>query len=400
MAITNVQLWNAIRQHYPQFGSHTSKGTRHLFTERGFEQLSATDAHAIDEFFELSIRTYLVAVNIQRMKDNLEEGGFGEVYENPLGGIIQKMATGNVMPVTPAYRGLKNYDSPDPFVVLKAPVTERYWKQNFDYQALLTMPDDFAKKTIFISEYGMDTFVSGQMTALENAYRKQRYVNKIEAIHQLLSDTSDWQPAQSVEFTQAGAQPTADELREFILAVTMTKTAMTIGPSTSAFNIMQYDDIQDAGRLKLLTRVGYKDYIQQILMSNVYHDEKLNLDVDIIEVKDFGGITYTVDGDPVYPVYGKLGQVIGYSKKEGLVDQTSADYAINSNKLTAVDPHENVVAILADKGVIFEARQNSYEVEPIRNPRGKYTNFWASSPGNTIAIDKLYNFTVFFKKNS
>ncbi len=399
MAVTNLTLWNSIRQHYPQFRSHTSKGTADLFTERGFTQLTATDAHALDEFFELSLRTYLIAVNVQQMKDNLEEGGFGEVYNAPFGGIIQKMSIGNVVPVSPAYRNLQNGDSPDPFVVSKVATNERFWRQNFDYQALVTIPDDFAKKQIFISEYGMDTFMSGQMQTLNNAYRKQRYVNKIEAIHQLLNDTSDWQSQQIVNFSQAGAQPTADELRQFILAVTMTKTAMTIGPSTSAFNIMKYDDIQDESRLRLLIRVGYKDYISQILMSNTYHDERLNLGIDMIEMKDFGGITYTNGTDPIYPVHNPLGQVVGYSETEGqtIAYDATPDIALNDSSVVAVDPHPNTVAILADKRLIFEARQNAYEVEPIRNPRGKYTNFWASDPGNTIAIDKLYNFVAFVK---
>lgn len=396
MSITNLQLWNSIRKNFPQFRSHTSEGTADLFTERGFNQLMATDAHAIDEWFELSVRTYLVAVNVQRVKDPLEIGGFGETFEAPFGAIIQKMSTGNVTPVSPAYRGLKDGDSPDPFVVKKAETFERFWKQNFDYQALITIPDDYAKKQIFISEFGMDTFMSSQMTALENAYKLQRYTNKMECIHGLLSseNMSLMQPAQQVSFVQAGDQPTADELRQFILSLTMVKKAMVIGPQSSAFNIMKFPDIQDASRLKLLLRVGYKDYIEQILMSNVYHDEKLNIDLDIVEVPDFGGITYLIPGtsNPAYPVYDTLGSVIGFASTEGA---TTPEY--QKEELDTLDPHADVVAILADRGVIFEARQNSYEVEPIRNPRGKYTNFWASSPGNTIAIDRLYNYVVFTK---
>jgi hypothetical protein len=61
------------------------------------------------------------------------------------------------------------------------------------------------------------------------------------------------------------------------------------------------------------------------------------------------------------------------------------------------DPNADVLAIVADKGWMFEGTQNPYNVEPIRNPRGLYTNMWASSVGNTVAIDPLYNVVTISK---
>ena len=59
------------------------------------------------------------------------------------------------------------------------------------------------------------------------------------------------------------------------------------------------------------------------------------------------------------------------------------------------DPNKDVYAILADKGLVFQMRQNPYEVKPIYNPRGLYTNYWASSPNNGIFVDHYYNMVVF-----
>ena len=47
---------------------------------------------------------------------------------------------------------------------------------------------------------------------------------------------------------------------------------------------------------------------------------------------------------------------------------------------------------------MFTSTQNPYNVRPIINPRGLYTNYWASAVGNTVACDPLFNFVVFKKK--
>ena len=60
------------------------------------------------------------------------------------------------------------------------------------------------------------------------------------------------------------------------------------------------------------------------------------------------------------------------------------------------DPNADVIAVLADKGAVFTQMQGQYSVEPIRNPRGKYTNYWASLAGdNGIYTDYNYNWVVF-----
>ena len=48
-------------------------------------------------------------------------------------------------------------------------------------------------------------------------------------------------------------------------------------------------------------------------------------------------------------------------------------------------------------GIIQVLAQNGYEVTPIYNPRGLYTNYWANRPNNGINWDPLYNMVVFRK---
>lgn len=91
-----------------------------------------------------------------------------------------------------------------------------------------------------------------------------------------------------------------------------------------------------------------------------------------------------------YPVYGPLGDEIGFATTEGATTAT-----LTEDEVYWQDPNEDVLAILADKGVVFETVQNPYEVIPIYNPRGRYMNYWASSPNNGIHWDYFYNYVVF-----
>ena len=57
-----------------------------------------------------------------------------------------------------------------------------------------------------------------------------------------------------------------------------------------------------------------------------------------------------------------------------------------------VDEDADVLAVVAQKGLVFENIKDGYVVQPIFNPRGQYNNYWASAPDtNTIAYDKNYD---------
>lgn len=390
--ISNVQLWNKIRDFFPSFQSHTAEATADTFTAQGWESINQVDPQSVNEFFELSLRVFLMTVNISHAKDPLEAAGFGEYYAQPYGAIIQKMAVNSIKPVSPAYKGLTNGQSVDPFIVRKPTATERFWKQNFDYQSFITIPDEFQRRQIFISEFGMSEFMAGIMEGLQNGYTIQAYENKLEALNHFLSSTThplkDTQQV-AVSFADATA-PTEQEMVNLILTIRNVVSAMDLAPQTDAFNALGFASTQDRDRLKLLIRPGWMNRIAVNVMRNTYQRDALNIPIDTIEVPNFGGITYQNEsGAALYPVYDSIGEQIGYNTTQGASEVTVAQSAAVS-----VDPHENVIAIIADKGLIFEARQNPYAVEPIRNPRGLYTNYWASSPNNTIAVDSLYNAVV------
>lgn len=394
MSLSNSELWNAVRKSFPNFASHTAEATKETFTENGFEKMKSWDASTLNDFFQLSMRVWLNLVNISHAKDPLENKGFGEFFENSYGGYIQRMATTTVKPVSPAYKGLADGGTLDPFVVRKPDTAERFFKQNFDYQSMITIPDEYAMKQIFVAEHGMSEFMSGIMEGLKNGYVIQKYNNKLEALNTAINSTvTPLKTTQKIKTTITADDPTSDELVDFLRAVADVISSMTVAPQTNAFNALGFDSTQEVGRLKLLVRPSIANAIKMITLAGTYNPQYLNLDVDTIAVPNFGGlIPYSDEAytTRVYEVYDALGAVIGYNTTEGATAVT-----VEADSVYWKDPNEGVNAVLADKGVIFECRQNGYTVEPIRNPRGLYTNYWASSPNNTVAYDALYNLVTF-----
>lgn len=400
MALSNLEIWNTLRNLYPSFASHTAEGTAETFTSAGFDALSLTDvngSNAVNEFFGLSLRTKLIDVNISHAKDDFESNGFGETYSVPFGAIIQKMAVYPLKPATPKYKGLADGDSVDPGVVRKPITGERFFKQNFDYYNWVTIPDDFQRKQIFISEFGISEWTAGIMEQLQNAYTIQKYENKLECLNKALNSTKypllDTQKMQVSLSLDNSSTSTNEEAVDFIYALMNVIEAMSLAPQTGAYNAMSFPTIQDKSRLCLLLRPGYLNKIMttlpQVFRYQVFGDKGNILQgLNYITVPNFGGLVPYKEAEfttRLYPHYTTAGIQDGWSTSEGgELDSTVTQPYYQ-------DPNSGIIGILADKGLIFEGKQNEYRVEPWRNPAGLYTNFHCSVMNNTIAVDPIYN---------
>lgn len=399
MALTNAQLWTYLRNHYPKFNSETAKVTADLFTERSFTQLHEYNASVLNDFFELSLKVFLQKIDVADVKDLLADQGFGEDYSTPYGGYTQRIAVSSIKPVSPAFRNLKNGMSPDPFVVHKPELQERFFTQNFDYQSLVTVPDAEMYKNMFVDENGMSECMAGIMKALSNGHALQQYNNKLEVINAAINSTTyalkDTQKygiainsMDASGINTANAETAyASQFIGFIQLVRNIVDSMVYSPATGAFNQAGFETTQDKGRLKMLVRPTLANAISAIMKLNNADD--MSLPIDIVKVPDFGGlIPYKEAGFTtlLYPVYDDLGTVIGYD-----TSNASKTVKVKTDDVYWKDPNEKLLAIIADKGVVFTNTQNPYKVEPARNPRGLYTNFWASSLRNGIFYDRFYN---------
>ena len=392
--LTNPQYWDILRDKFPAFRESTSKATLDMFTERGFEAIKNMDGGRIlNDFFKLSLQVSLGKIDVAKIKDKLSESGFGEEVLNPNGGYIQRIAIEQVKQISPGYLNLVNGQSVDPFIVRKPTAIERFFTQNAEFQNLITIPDSVMMKNMFISD-GMDEYISGMMAQLEASYRKFLYFLKLEAINAGINSTDfPLKDSQRIPVEYAGDDTTLDQLATFVLKIKNIISLMDASPSTDAFNQRGFETSQDVNRLKLLVRVGFRNLVSVKLRSNTYNPDNMNLPVDIIEVNNFGGLqafkdkAYTI---PLFEVYDKAGAEIGYNTVAN-----STKVTVENKDVFWKDPNKNVVAILADKDLVFTGQQGNYSVEGIRNPYGLYTNFFASAPRGTVAYDSLYNAVTF-----
>lgn len=424
--ITNVQFWNECRKNNAQFESYTSVGTKDTFTEKGFEALQASDLNVLNKFFELSLRVAFQKVDVARAKNPLSDIGLVENYATPNGGFVQRIAIDSISPISPLYNGLNTGDSVDPFKVRKPRSSQRFFAQNYDYQNLVTI-QEFQAKQIFLDEYGMGAYISGILEGLETGRIKQEYVNIKEVLNAGIN--SSLYPLKSTqkiktELPDDLSTVTDDELKGFIESVMDLMTGMNTQVSSSQYNAAGFDTHVDNSDYVMLLRAGILNKIKTRLRVGAFNPEDLAIPVDkIVEVSDFGGIYPYSDSaftTRLYPIYDSFGSETGYfisdANAENLTKKTADDgttlgyqaaagatvsaikNAVPRDNVYFKDENAEVKAMVAQKGLIFENQQNSYTVQPIYNPAGLYTNYWASSPANAICYDHYYNVVLFVNK--
>lgn len=418
--ITNAEYWDLARKFSPTFASHTAEGTKIEFNLKGFEQITLSGTSVLNEFFEISMRVAFQLLNVSRAKNPLIDRGLVQVFDTPNGGIVQRMAVNSLKPLSPAFKNLEDGGSVDPYVIRKPEISERFFDMNFDYQNLVTS-QDYQMKTMFINDYGMGQLLAGILEGLANGYTVQEYLNVKECLNAAINSSSTpLQDTQQIELSGGwtDAAPTKEQMSELVLTLQDTATRFEVVPQTGAYNALGFNTFVSAEDHILLMRAGIKNKLKTGLMVGAFNPEDLAIPFDIIEVEDFGGLVpYTMSGSTkvdLQPVYDKLGEEVGfiaasytvpdggYAYKSGdgyVIRVTGSDTPVDviASPDGYTDPNANVLAMIVQKGAIFETAQNPYTVAPIYNPRGLYTNYIASRPNTGIHYDALYNVIVIYK---
>lgn len=413
--ITNTEFWDMARRFSPSFASHTAEGTAVEFNEKGYEAIRLSDTGVLNDFFNISMRIALQMLSVSRARNPLVDKGLVQVYNQPKGGYAQRMGVNSVKPVSPGYRNAEEGDSVDPFPIRKPEIEERFFTQNFDYQSFITV-QDFQIKTMFISEYGMGELLSGILQALANGYTVQEYLNIKECMNTALN--SENHPLKDSQIQNIGTfdddEPTTAELTTLILRIKNIASSLNTTPQSGEYNAMGFESVVDPSEMVLVLRAGIKNAIEVGLMVGAFNPNYLTIPFEIVEIEDFGGISYVLNNAALTQVYDKFGTERGLIQSSimpvGGLKAYKANSGTNKGKwvadinnvqtvlvqkeddgVAAVDPNKDVLGVIMQKGAIFENAQNPYTVDVIHNPRGMYDNYWANRPNTGINYDAFYD---------
>ena len=404
--VKNSELFELARKYSPEFAGRTAKITAERL-DLGWEanKQFATNPQPINEWFGIVMTWVLNKVDIARVRDVLIDSGLVESYDTPFGNAVQRMAINQIKPVSPKFRNLTEGSSVDMFVVRKPSMDSRFFTQNFDFQNFITL-QEYQIKLILQNEFGMEQVTSGIVAQLENSFKTQRYLNELEALNAGINSTDyPLQETQKVEMdtwgSGSGGAVTDAELLNFIQAVKKMAYALSITPSTKAYNAAGFDTAVEPDEFVLLVRPDILVDIQTKLRVGAYNPEDLALPFKIQAVDNFGGVNpvLTVENVdyPVFPAYDDLGAVAGWA----LEPNGSVNPDIHDNMLKWVDDNEAVLAVLAQKGLLFDTMQNGIQqvVTPY-NARGAYQNIFYNVIGAGTHFDYYYDMIVFHKPES
>jgi len=389
--ITNKEIL-ALAKSDPTYKSWTSQLSDSIFTNAGFEELASNDYRLLADFFALSVRVILQKIKSPAPRIPSVYKSIVEEYSNPNGGIFQRINTKLIKPTSPKYRNLVNGGSVDPFVVRKPETEERFYKQNFDFQNLLTIQDIELKK-MFLAEGGIQEYVASIMKALDESYTIQKYEIMREMVSKALNSVQNpLRDTQKFEVTEIGASSTNADMAAFLQKFHNLHDLMGNTVVSGEFNAKGYEHGLYPEDYTLMIRADIWNTIKTTLLATTYHTENLGIPFKVETVKDFGGLTYKTTGDVVMlPVYDSFGAHIGFNATGSIEDPL-----IDMQYIVTVDPNAKVDAVLIQKGAIFTTQQQPYQVDAIRNPAGRYTNFWASQPNASFNYDACYDIVKFF----
>ena len=419
--VTNATFLEEVAKLAPQFKQIAARDSANIFTEAGFEAMSQlpTGHDNVSDFYSVALMVGLQFVDYAKFNSKADEIGVLERFALPLAEYIQRNRIGRIQNVNPAWKGLKDGDSVDPYIVKKPEVIQDFYGgKNEAYQAIITF-QEFDLKRGWLTEGGIGEIVGAIYNMVDLNRAEYEYGLVMNGLHAALSsETHPMQGTQKIALVTPDSAPanyTADTFTKAEL-IDLVENTLNIGEafeasvSLTTFNSAKYPSKADTKDLVMLVRTGYKAKIRTML-ADVYHDENLKIPFDMKVVENFGGLVpYDSDNAKLTPIYSKLGEMVGYITEAAAAEHPNAyavyneandtwgvvDGATSLGPVVAVnavdhyvDPHEKTVAVIVEKGLLFELIQNPFNVRSIFNPRGEYTNTFFNQLDNFMG----YNYT-------
>lgn len=402
--LTNAQFLTAVSKVAPEFKEMASKASREVFTEAGFESLANLPGteDAVTRFYNIALLVGLQTVEHAKFKDVLANIGILERLQMTMGAYKQENRVQRIKNVSPAWlgsngAGLQNGDSVDPYVVRKPVIDQNYYGLNWNYQNFFTLQDFDLKLGWVTPNDGIQSIVSAIYEMVDLDRLETEYAKFFEVLNGAInSETHPLTDTQQIELDSwTDASPTDAEVEALIRVLKNIVEVFDSMPSVDIYNAGQYPNGADASDMTMLVRVGIKSKIDTV-MAYVFGPEYLQFPIKVKSVPNFGGIKHyfgDTDDYPLYPHYDNLGVIDGWALSEG----GDKEKELDDPDIREVDPNADVLAVIAQKGVIFELIQNEMKVRPIINPRGEYQNTFFNQMNNGINYNHFKNLITISK---
>ena len=403
--LTNAQFLTAVSKVAPEFKEMASKASREVFTEAGFESLANLPGteDAVTRFYNIALLVGLQTVEHARFKDVLANIGILERLQMTMGAYKQENRVQRIKNVSPAWlgtngAGLQNGDSVDPYVVRKPVIDQNYYGLNWNYQNFFTLQDFDLKLGWVTPNDGIQSIVSAIYEMVDLDRLETEYAKFFEVLNGAInSETHPLTDTQQIILDSwTEASPTDAEVEALIRVLKNIVEVFDSMPSVDIYNAGQYPNGADASDMTMLVRVGIKSKIDTV-MAYVFGPEYLQFPIKVKSVPNFGGIKHYASNDADFetelvPVVDNLGAFTGYYSADGTTTGQIAEA-----ETVEVDPNADVIAVIAQKGVIFELIQNEMKVRPIINPRGEYQNTFFNQMNNGINYNHFKNLITISK---
>lgn len=406
--LTNAQFLTAVSKVAPEFKELAAKNARDVFTDAGFQSLSNIPGteDAVTRFYNIALLVGLQTVEHARFKDVIASMGIMERLQMTMGAYKQENRVQRIKNVNPAWlgkdgKGLKNGDSVDPYVVRKPVIDQNYYGLNWNYQNYFTLQDFDLKLGWVTPNDGIQSIVSAIYEMVDLDRIETEYAKFFEVLNGALNSTAhpltDTQQLELASWTD-GAETDA-EIKSLIEVLKNIVEVFDSMPSVDIYNAGQYPNGADASDMTMLVRLGIKSKVDT-LMAYVFGPEYLQFPIKVKAVPNFGGIKHYASSDTEHeteliPVTDDAGVYTGFYSADGTETEQVAEA-----DTVEVDPNADIVAVIAQKGVIFELIQNEMRVRPIINPRGEYQNTFFNQMNNGINYNHYKNLITVSKPAS
>ena len=402
--LTNAQFLTAVSKVAPEFKEMAAKNSRDVFTEAGFQALQNLPGteDAVTRFYNMALMVGLQTVEHAKFKDVLASMNILERLQMSMGAYKQENHVQRIKNVNPAFlgkdgKGLKNGDSVDPYVVRKPVIDQDYYGLNWNYQNWFTLQDFDLKLGWITPGDGIQSIVSAIYEMVDLDRIETEYSKFFEVLNGAINSTEHpLTDTQQIKLDSWAENPTDDEVEALIRVLKNIVEVFDSMPSVDIYNAGQYPNGADASDMTMLVRLGIKSRIDT-LMAYVFGPEYLQFPIKVKAVPNFGGIKHYAASDASFtteliPVTDKDGVYTGYYSADG-----TESGQIAGSETVEVDPNKDIIAVIAQKGVIFELIQNEMKVRPIINPRGEYQNTFFNQMNNGINYNHHKNLITISK---